>query len=94
MQIAKVIGKIWATRKQESLTGLKLLIVQPLNILNGDSPDGVPVVAADLIGAGMGETVLVVAGSSARYATAGERTTVDITVVGIVDDKEFDAGLI
>lgn len=94
MQIAKVIGKIWATRKQESLTGLKLLIVQPLNILNGDGPEGVPVVAADLIGAGMGELVLVVSGSSARFATAGDKTTVDAAVVGIVDDKEYDAGLI
>lgn len=94
MQIAKVIGKIWATRKQESLTGLKLLIVQPLNILNGDSPEGVPVVAADLIGAGMGELVLVVSGSSARFATTGDKTTVDAAVVGIVDDKEYDAGLI
>lgn len=94
MQIAKVIGKIWATRKEESLTGLKLLIVQPLNILTGDSPEGVPTVAADLIGAGMGETVIVVTGSSARLATAKETTTVDAAVVGIVDDKEFDAGLI
>lgn len=94
MLIAKVIGKIWATRKEESLTGLKLLIVQPLNILDGDSPEGVPVVAADLIGAGKGETVLVVTGSSARIATSSDRTSVDATVIGIVDDKEVDAGLI
>lgn len=94
MQIAKVIGKVWATRKEESLTGLKLLIVQPLNILTGDSPQGAPMVAADLIGAGTGETVIVVFGSSARFATAKETTTVDAAIVGIVDDKEFDAGLI
>lgn len=94
MLIAKVIGKIWATRKEESLTGLKLLIVQPLNILDGDSPEGVPIVAADLIGAGKGETVLVVTGSSARIATSSDRTSVDATVIGIVDDKEVDAGLI
>lgn len=94
MLIAKVIGKVWATRKEESLTGLKLLIVQPINILNGDRPEGVPIVAADLIGAGKGETVLVVAGSSARFATPSDRTSVDATVVGIVDDKELDAGFI
>lgn len=94
MLIARVIGKIWATRKEESLTGLKLLIVQPLNILDGDRPDGAPMVAADLIGAGKGETVLVVAGSSARFATVSDQTTVDAAVVGIVDDKEFDEGFI
>ena len=40
MQIAKVIGNIWATRKETSLTGLKLLIVQPINILDNDKPVG------------------------------------------------------
>lgn len=94
MQIAKVIGNIWATRKEDSLTGVKLLIVQPVNILEQDGPTGAPIVAADLIGAGMGETVLVVTGSSARYGTNNTEMAVDATVVGIVDDKEFDPGLI
>lgn len=94
MQIAKVIGNIWATRKEATLTGMKLLIVQPVNILNQDEPDGAPIVAADMIGAGMGETVIIVTGSTARVATGSAEASVDATVVGIVDDKEFDSELI
>ena len=94
MQIAKVIGNIWATRKESTLTGMKLLIVQPINILDNDTAINIPMVAADMIGAGMGETVIVVTGSTARVATGSADASVDATVVGIVDDKEFDPDLI
>lgn len=94
MQIAKVIGNIWATRKESTLTGMKLLIVQPINILDGEKPCREPIVAADMIGAGMGETVIIVTGSTARVATGPAEASVDATVVGIVDDKEFDPDLI
>ncbi len=94
MQIAKVIGNIWATRKEATLTGMKLLIVQPIDILQDDEPIGTPIVAADMIGAGMGETVIIVTGSTARVATGTAEASVDATVVGIVDDKEFDAELL
>ena len=93
MRVAKVIGNIWSTRKEEKLNGLKLLLVQPLNILN-DSCDKVPIVAADIIGAGVGETVIIVGGSSARSAAGSMDTPVDATVVGIVDDMEFDPSLL
>lgn len=93
MKVAKVIGNIWATRKEEKLAGLKLLVVQPINILNG-SRDHTPIVAADIIGAGVGETVLIVSGSSARSAAGDMSTPVDATVVGIVDDQEIDPSLI
>ena len=84
MRVAKVIGNIWATRKEARLSGLKLLVVKPLNVLdeNADLP---PLVAADMIGAGEGETVLVVSGSSARSAVGNMDIPVDATVVGIVD---------
>ena len=82
MQVAKVIGNIWATRKEDRLAGLKLLLVQR-----------VPIVAADIIGAGVGETVLVVGGSSARSAAGDMNTPVDATVVGIVDDQDIDASV-
>ncbi len=72
---------------------MKLLIVQPINILDGDKPCSEPIVAADMIGAGMGETVIVT-GSTARVATGSAEASVDATVIGIVDDKEFDANLI
>lgn len=88
MRVAKVIGTIWATRKDERLNGLKLLILQPKDILEDDE-DGTPLVAADVIGAGVGETVLVVGGSSARTAAGDKNIPVDATVVGIVDDLEL-----
>lgn len=93
MKVAKVIGTIWATRKEEKLAGLKLLLVQPLNLLDG-TPDKSPIVAADIIGAGMGETVLIVGGSSARSAAGDMGIPVDASVVGIVDDQEIDLSIL
>ena len=93
MKVAKVIGNIWATRKEEKLAGYKLLIVQPINILDG-SKDKTPIVAADMIGAGMGETVIIVGGSSARSAAGDMAVPVDATVVGIVDDQEIDRSVL
>ena len=52
MKVAKVIGNIWATRKEEKLAGLKLLLVQPLDVLTGKA-ERPPIVAADIIGAGV-----------------------------------------
>lgn len=89
MKVAKVIGTIWATRKEEKLSGLKLLLVQPLNLLEG-TPDKAPIVAADIIGAGVGETVLIVGGSSARSAAGDMSIPVDASVVGIVDGQDID----
>ena len=89
MQVAKVIGTIWATRKDERLSGLKLLIVRPVDILN-ETASFPPLVAADIIGAGVGETVLYVRGSSARSAAGDMSIPVDATVVGIVDDMELE----
>lgn len=88
MKIAKVIGNIWSTRKDEKLRSYKLLVVQPINILS-NTPDSCPIVAADIIGAGIGEMVIVVCGSSARSAAGDMSVPVDATVVGIVDDKEI-----
>ena len=88
MKIGKVVGNIWSTRKEEKLRSYKLLIVQPINILNGQS-DHAPIVAVDIICAGVGETVLIVGGSSARSAAGDLRVPVDATVVGIVDDQEL-----
>lgn len=93
MRIGKVIGNIWATRKEDKLSGLKLLIIQPLNVLT-DSIDLAPIVAADIIGAGVGEKVIYVSGSTARGAIGDMQTPVDTTVVGIVDGLEIDESLI
>lgn len=88
MKIAKVIGNIWATRKEQRLAGLTLLILQPVDISTG-AEDGAPIVAADMIGAGCGETVIFVGGSSARSATGDMSLPVDATVVAIVDSFDL-----
>lgn len=93
MKTGRVIGNIWATRKEEKLSGLKLLIIQPINLLNDDSIE-YPIVVADIIGAGVGEKVIYVGGSSARGAAGGMEIPVDATVVGIVDGQDIDESLI
>lgn len=93
MKTARVIGNIWATRKDENLNGLKLLIIQPVSIID-DRAIGEPIIAADLIGAGVGETIIYVSGSSARPAAGSKDVPVDATVIGIVDDRDVDTGLI
>ncbi|MGB4314326.1 MAG: EutN/CcmL family microcompartment protein [bacterium] len=87
MIIGKVIGNVVATKKDERLVGYKLLIIQPLD-LHDDHVDKATRVAADIVGAGMGETVLVVEGSSARLALDTSDTPIDAAVVGIVDTME------
>ncbi|MEG1778670.1 MAG: EutN/CcmL family microcompartment protein [Oscillospiraceae bacterium] len=93
MQVGRVIGKIWATRKEESLGGLKMLIVKPINYLD-EVQNNAPVIAADIIGAGVGEIVLLVSGSSARTAVGDMTIPIDTAVIAIVDDKEIDSNLI
>lgn len=89
MQIGVVIGTVWATRKDDALSGLKLLVVKPVDLLRSEKMI-VPIVAADRIGAGVGEYVLFVGGSSARNAVKDNQIPVDATVVGIIDDLEVD----
>lgn len=72
---------------------MKLLLVKPVNILDKND-DLLPLVAADIIGAGVGETVLIVSGSSARSAAGDMNIPVDATVVGIVDDLEIDQSVL
>lgn len=93
MKTAKVIGNIWATRKDENLNGLKLLVIQPINLIDQHAV-GEPIVAADIIGAGVGETVIYVGGSSARPAAGRNDIPVDATIVGIVDGHDIDAALL
>ena len=88
MKVAKVIGNIWSTRKDEKLRSYKLPVVQHINLLTG-AKEAAPIIAADTIGAGVGETVIYVGGSSARSAAGDMSVPVDATVVGIVDDQEL-----
>ncbi len=91
MIIAKVIGNVWSTKKNERLNALRLLFVQPLD--RSMAPVGEVVVAADEIGAGFDEIVLITQGAPAMQAFDGDkRLPVDAVVVGIVDNLEMSRG--
>jgi microcompartment protein CcmK/EutM len=83
MQIAKVVGDVVATRKDENLAGLKLLILQPLNP-SGEAV-GRTLIAVDSAGAGVGETVFFVRGKEASFPFYPVEAPVDAGIVGIVD---------
>lgn len=87
MILCKVIGSVWATRKDDALTGVKLMIVRRLDA-GGEEQDG-SFVAADFVGAGIGEHVIVATGSSARIACQNKTAPIDATIVGIVDAVEL-----
>jgi ethanolamine utilization protein EutN len=89
MLIALVIGTVVASRKHERLVGSKIQIVQPLAPCTSTA-EGTPFVAVDAVGAGVGERVLVVQGSSARAALDTEGCPVDATIVGIIDQFEVE----
>ncbi|NOQ41909.1 MAG: ethanolamine utilization protein EutN [Desulfuromusa sp.] len=84
MIIGNVVGNVWATRKSDSLTGLKLMIVQRLDVCRDEEKESF--VAADLVGAGIGERVLVATGSAARQSTELQNVLVDAAIIGIIDE--------
>jgi microcompartment protein CcmK/EutM len=83
MLLAKVVGTVVATRKEATLDGLKLLLVRPVNEEGQET--GTPLVAADAVGAGPEEIVLIASGSSARQTQATDKRPVDAVVMAIVD---------
>jgi ethanolamine utilization protein EutN len=86
MQLARVIGTVVCTIKNESLQGRKLLIVQSLNKKLEDQ--GKPLVAVDSVGAGVGELVFWCRGKEASFPFKREDTPTDCTIVGIVDSEK------
>ncbi|MDR1124613.1 MAG: EutN/CcmL family microcompartment protein [Deltaproteobacteria bacterium] len=91
MYLATVIGTVVATSKDQSLTGKKLLIVARLS--EKLKPTGETEIAADSVGAGNGETVIVSQGSSARFTGPAHETVIDSSIVGIVDSVEIVGNL-
>ena len=83
MIVGKVVGSVVSTRKNEKLIGNKFMIVEPVHHMKGDLSQ---IVAIDIIGAGIGEFVLVAQGSAARIGCGVETAPVDAAIVGIVDD--------
>lgn len=88
MKLGKVIGTVTATRKEEELVGLKFLVVQGLDLDNKLS--GSLVVAADAVGAGVGEVVLYASGSAARQTRVTHQRPVDAVIMAIVDQVAVD----
>jgi ethanolamine utilization protein EutN len=92
MFLARITGSVVATQKVASMTGQKLLIVDPLRIKEDDPtkllPTGRTFVVVDTVGAGEGEVVLCVQGSSARFTPQTKELPVDAAIIGIVDQVQ------
>ncbi|MCH7755046.1 EutN/CcmL family microcompartment protein [candidate division KSB1 bacterium] len=83
MNLAKVIGTVWATVKDENLAGAKMQIIQPLN--HDEKKIGDPMVAVDTIGAGPGEIVYYTTAREATIPYPTRIAPIDASIVGIVD---------
>jgi microcompartment protein CcmK/EutM len=86
--LAQVLGTVVSTRKDIGLMTLKLLLVREVD--REFHPTGNYLVAADAVGAGTGELVLVAAGSSARLTEVTREKPIDAVIAGIVDEVEMD----
>jgi ethanolamine utilization protein EutN len=89
MLIAKVLGNLWATKKDDRLNGYKLLVVQTKRSGSAET-----LVAIDTVGAGIGDDVLIVQGSMARHILTDRDSPIDAAVVGIIDSVEVDEHLL
>ena len=83
MILAKIVGTVVATRKDPRLVSSKLMVARAIDPRG--QPDGHYLVAVDTVDAGVGETVLIVSGSSARMASGMKDCPVDAAIVGIID---------
>jgi len=84
MQLAKVVGTVVSTRKDTSLEGLRFMLVRPVD--EDGRETGSFLVAADAVGAGPEEIVLIASGSSARQTQQTDKRPVDAVIMGIVDN--------
>lgn len=82
MIIARIIDTVWATRKAESLNGLRFMLAEDI----GKTDGGHRFIVADIMGAGIGDRVIVSTGSSARTMLGDDNIPVDAVVVGIIDN--------
>ena len=91
MLVATVVGNVWATKKDESLTGMRLLVVQPYTLDGKSSAE--TMVAVDPLGAGIGERVLIVFGRAARHVIGrGHDIGFQTAVSAIIDRMELGDG--
>ena len=87
MVLGKVIGTVWATRKDENLVGLKFLIVRQLDLDYTEKDQFM--VAADSVQAGVGDVVLVATGSSARQTVLTKNKSIDAVIMAVVDKLDL-----
>jgi microcompartment protein CcmK/EutM len=90
MELARVLGSVTATAKTESLLAHKLLVVEPQDPAGSD--DRPAEVAVDTVGAGPGDSVLIVRGSAARQPMESRAAATDLTIVAIVDSVDLVSG--
>jgi len=83
MNLAKVIGTVWATRKYESLEGHRMLFIQPLTF--SGVPNGGPIAALDTVDAGISDVVIYVSSTEAAVPFQPILTPTDATIVGVVE---------
>lgn len=89
MHLCRVIGTVWATQKVDTLTGCRMLIVQPLS--HDLTEKGAPVVAVDTVSAAPGQLVFIVKSREAAKALENTFNPVDAAIVGIVDEVRTSA---
>ncbi len=89
MQLARVKGTVVSTNKADSLMGLKLLLVKPIDIETWEEK-GELTVAVDAVGAGEGEVVMLVGGSSSRQTRVTENKPTDLTIAAIIDTVDVN----
>lgn len=89
MQIARVKGTVVSTNKADKLMGLKLLVVKPIDLETMQEKGGL-LVAIDAVGAGEGEVVMTVGGSSSRQTAITDNKPVDCSIVAIIDHIDIE----
>jgi ethanolamine utilization protein EutN len=91
MMVGTVVGHVWATKKDPTLSGLRFLVVQPFTL--GDEATAETIVAVDPLGAGIGERVLIVFGRAARHMIGrGQDVGFQAAVSAIIDKMELEGG--
>ena len=93
MVVGRITGMVVSTQKDKSLVGKTLLIVQPVK-LEDLSDHGISYVAIDAVGAGPGELVITVGGSSARMTEGFSHTCVDQSIIAIIDNMEIEGKMV
>ncbi|MCH8992122.1 MAG: EutN/CcmL family microcompartment protein [Acidobacteria bacterium] len=91
MFIGTVVGRLWSTKKVKNLQSLRFLLIRPENL--DKEPNTSIVVVADILGAGVGEKVMIAYGRAARLAIGDEDASIEAAVVGIIDNMDVSLDL-